>query len=144
MDRTRFLVFMPLGHTIVHFPQSMQDETSLSASCSFPLWSRCRTFLMLIPENLPAGHVALQEPHDIQRLASGSRVHNCSNLLLSTVSRFMAELADNVNPKMFIPYLSLLQCGCRERQNGLRPMSRVLSWDLCRHLRRRCLSCQKK
>ncbi len=93
---------MPLGHTIVHFPQSMQFDISLNASSSLPLWRFRSTFLTLIPEKDAAGHVALHEPQAIQRMASGSILHSSSNRVLSTLSRFIAELGDILNPKMLI------------------------------------------
>ena len=46
--------------------------------------------------------MALQEPQAIQRNASGSAAQSFSNLLLSTVSRFIAELGDILNPNAFI------------------------------------------
>lgn len=93
---------MPLGQTILHFPHNMHDETIFSASRSLPLWRLWSNFLTLIPVNSPAGHVALHDPHDMQRLASGSSAHSLSNKVLSTLSISMAELADNLNPNMFI------------------------------------------
>ncbi len=93
---------MPLGHTIEHFPQSIQFFIIFIASDSLPLCRHRSTFLKLIPENEDAMHVAEHEPHAMHLAASGSIEHSFSNLLLSTLSRLMAELGDILNPKMFI------------------------------------------
>jgi hypothetical protein len=93
---------MPLGHTIVHFPQSIQLLIILKASSSFPLCRQWSTLRMLIPENSAAGQVALHEPQDIHLTASGSMLQSLSKRLLSILSRFIAELGDILNPKMLI------------------------------------------
>jgi hypothetical protein len=83
----------------------MQAESNFMASSSLPLCRQSSTFLTLIPENGAAVQVALQLPQAIHLLASGSIEHNCSNLLLSILSRSMVELADNLNPNPFMPFL---------------------------------------
>lgn len=139
IDRMICRVLMPLGQTIVHFPQSMQFDISLNASASLPLCRFRRTFLTLIPENPDAGHVALHEPHAMQRLASGSILHNSSNLVLSTLSRFIAELGDILNPNMLISR----RLSVNVYQVQLTLLLQVFqepSSDLCMPLHRRYLS----
>ncbi len=102
MVRIRCLVFIPLGQTIVHLPHSIQLFIILNASFSFPLCRKSSTFLMLIPENSAAGQLALHEPQEMHRKASGSIWHSCLNLVRSIVSRFIVELWDILNPKLFI------------------------------------------
>lgn len=53
---------MPRGQTMEHFPHSMQFLIMDIASFSFPRWSARMTLRMLMPENLFAGHVELQDP----------------------------------------------------------------------------------
>lgn len=57
---------------------------------------------MLIPENSAAGQVALQEPHDMQRMASGSIRQSSLKRSLSTLSMFIDELGDILKPKILI------------------------------------------
>lgn len=85
---------------MVHFPQSMQHLSILTASFSLPLWRQCSTFLKLMPLKVPAGHVALQDPHDMHFHASGSISCNLSNRVKSTLSMFTVELGEMLNPKM--------------------------------------------
>lgn len=93
---------MPRGHTIRHFPQSMQLPSILNASFSLPRCRQCSIFLTLIPENSEAGQVALHEPQAMHFNASGSARHNSANFVKSTSSRFIAELGDILNPKSII------------------------------------------
>ena len=55
-----------------------------------------------MPENSAAGQVALHEPHDMQRMASGSMRQSSWKRPLSTLSMFIDELGDILKPKMFI------------------------------------------
>ncbi len=95
-------MFIPLGQTMVHLPQSMQLRSILTASFSFPRCRQWRTFLRLMPENAEAGQVALHEPHAMHFLASGSISHRRSNNSKSTSSMFTAELGDILKPKSII------------------------------------------
>ena len=102
MANNTLRVFIPLGHTIEHLPQSMQFLIIFIASASLPLCRQRSTFLKLIPEKEDAVHVAEHEPQAMHLAASGSTAHRFSNLLLSILSRLIAELGDILNPKMFI------------------------------------------
>lgn len=93
---------MPLGQTIEHLPHSIQFFIICIASASLPLCRQSSTFLKLIPEKEDAVHVAEHEPQAMHLAESGSVAHSFSNLLLSILSRFIAELGDILNPKMFI------------------------------------------
>lgn len=84
-----------------HFPQSMQQRSIFTASFSLPLWRQWSTFLRLIPLKVPAGQVALQEPHDMHFHASGSSSCSLSNRVKSTLSMLTVELGEMPNPKMF-------------------------------------------
>ena len=134
IDRIRFLVFMPRGHTIVHLPQSIQHRSICRTSC--PRCTARRIFLTLIPERAPAGQVALQEPHPMQVRAPLSRRHSSSNRRLSTFARSRVELLLSVKPKSVIAFPDMSEW--QVRRCGLQPPFRVLSSDLCRSRRRRC------
>lgn len=137
MERTRRLVLMPRGHTMVHFPHSMQLDIILKASFSLPLWRHSSTFLMLIPEKAAAGQVALHDPQAMQRTASGSTRQSSSKRALSTLSIFMVELGEILKPKMF----SIISCLCVNVSPGRLtlplPESPAQSSDPCMHLHRR-------
>jgi len=128
----RFLVFIPLGHTIVHFPQSMQHR--IISRMSLPLCTASSILLTDIPESLPAGQVALHDPHPMHSRAPLSSLHNCAKRASSTFPRSRVELRLSVNPKSVIVRQGMN--GCIEQRFWLLPLSRALSWVPCRPLRR--------
>jgi len=136
MDKSRWRVFIPLGHTIVHFPHNMQFFIIFMASASLPLCRQSSTFLRLIPENGAAVHVALHDPQAMHLRASGSLAHSSLKRDLSRVSRFIAELGDILNPKMFIVCL-LYMNESRVPPILLQQESREQSWDRYMLLHRR-------
>jgi hypothetical protein len=104
IPRIRCLVFIPRGQTIMHFPQSMHACIIRSTSPILPLCKERRTFLMLMPENSPAMHVALHDPQAIHLAASGSFLHSSLNKAVSALSISIAELFDNLKPNMLISF----------------------------------------
>ena len=91
---------MPLGHTMVHLPQSMQQESIPDTSVP-----RCRpsmTLRMLIPEYCPAVQVALQLPHAMHVFMSGSSLSIFLYNERSALSRSMVELGESLNPNSII------------------------------------------
>lgn len=93
-------MFIPLGQTMEHLPQSMQFDIRGLTSC--PRRSERITLRTLIPLNSDAGQVALQEPQAIQILASGSIEQSLSNKEESTSSKFRMELFESLKPKSVI------------------------------------------
>lgn len=102
MLKIRCLVLIPLGHTSMHLPQSMQWLIIDKASSSRPRPSRSMTFLKFMSLCPAVGQLAAHEPQAMHLETSGSAVHNSSNLDLSKLSRFIAELGDMPYPKSII------------------------------------------
>ena len=138
IDNMRCRVFMPLGHTMLHFPQSIQLESIEHASFSFPRCNATITLRRLIPENRPAGQDAPHEPQAIHFRTSGSRAHSISNLSKSRLSRLTAELGAILKPKSIISALKynyeLQARQIRPRQEFPEPSSVP-----CRHRHRKYL-----
>lgn len=120
---------MPRGHTIVHFPHSIQPDIISATFSVLPLCSSSRTFLTLMPLSDDAVQVALHEPHAIQRRASGSMRQSSSNRVLSTLSRSMAALGESLNPNPFIFKILLSEDVLRGLPRELLQGFRVRSWD---------------
>ena len=133
IESIRFLVLMPRGHTIVHLPQSIQHWSILRTSC--PRCTASTTFRTLIPERIPAGQVALQEPHPMQTEAPFSSLHNCSNLSRSTFRRSRVELLLSVKPKSVIVFQDMSES--QGRRSALQPRSLEPFSGRCRPRHRR-------
>ena len=95
-----FLVFIPLGQTIEHFPQRKQFERR--GRTSFPRCRQRRSFLTLAGEKPAAAQDAEQDPQPIQVLAPGSRAQSRSKREVSILSRSIVELLFMPNPKSVI------------------------------------------
>jgi len=72
MLKITFLVFMPLGHTRLHFPQSMHLLISFSSSSEIPRRRRTPNFLTLKLIRFEALQLAVQQPQDMQIVNEGS------------------------------------------------------------------------
>lgn len=75
------LVFIPRGHTKIHFPHNMQFCNILTASCSLPLESKRITLRRFISLYFAAVQLAAQDPHAIHLRTSGSASESFLNFV---------------------------------------------------------------
>ena len=102
MERMTFLVFIPLGHTIWHFPHNMQERNWGRADFSSPLLNKRIPFLRFIVVKFPAVQLAAHDPQAIHLRTSGSLRARISKRSLFASSRLMTELGVNEYPKLII------------------------------------------
>lgn len=112
MLNIRCLVLIPLGHTNMHLPQSMQWPVIDKASFSMPRPSMSITFRKFISLCPAVGQLAAQEPHAMHLATSGSAWHSSSNFDLSKLSSLMAELGDIPYPKSIIVFKIFVYAHC--------------------------------
>ena len=98
----RCLVFIPLGQTMKHFPQSIHLSNRSSACLSRPRLSSNITLRRFISVYFAAVQLAAQLPQAIHFLTSGSILQSLLYFVESNVSRLMAELLTKEYPKSII------------------------------------------